>query len=63
MTQLLQIPKQKIELFKTLANEYEEKYLLEPIGQNHLAAYEEERVRVRKYWSDIKKKKKRMAKT
>ena len=55
----MQISKEKKALYATFAKEYEEKYLLEKVGQTHLALYEAERQMMSIYWSDIKKKHKR----
>jgi len=42
-------------LFHSYASEFEERYLLEPAGQRHLAIYRKERDEVTRYWSEIKK--------
>lgn len=52
------ITDEKVSLFKSYASEFEKRYLLEPAGQKHNSIYEQERVEVNKFWSDIKKAKK-----
>lgn len=46
---------EKRSLFQTYAAEFETKYLLEPTGQQHIAAYKKEAEEVIRYWSEIKK--------
>jgi len=41
-------------LFQSYASEFEQKYLLEHAGQQHLAMYKKERDEVNRYWSEIK---------
>ena len=47
------VSNEKRSLFQSYASEFEEKYLLKPVGQQHLAMYGKERDEVCKYWSDI----------
>jgi len=48
------ISSERRELIRRYAREFEEQYLLQPDGQKHIAAYEEERREVRSSWEDIK---------
>ena len=50
---------EKRSLYQTYASEFENKYLLEPAGQRHLAMYEKERDEVKQFWSEIKQAKER----
>src|SRR2546430_518923 len=53
------VSNEKRSLFLTYASEFENKYLLEPGGQRHLAMYEKERDEVKQFWSEIKRAKER----
>lgn len=54
---------EKRSLFHSYASEFEKKYLLEPLGQAHLAGYKKERNEVIRFWSQIKEAKQRGERT
>ncbi len=51
---MILVSNEKRLLFQTCASEFENKYLLKSVGQQHLASYKKERNEVNQFWSDIK---------